>query len=48
MRVAGFLILASLAGAQALEEAKRAFDHGDYASALHLFEQARAKSPPSN
>src|SRR5947208_14073872 len=45
MKVAGFLIVASLAWGQALEEAKRAFDSGDYASALRLFEQARAKSP---
>src|SRR3954454_3831729 len=45
MRLAGIVIVAALAWGQALDEAKRAFDGGDYAAALRLFEQAHAKSP---
>jgi tetratricopeptide (TPR) repeat protein len=45
VRLAVFITAASLAWGQAIEQAKRAFDRGDYAAALSLFEQARAKSP---
>ena len=42
MKLAALLLLSALLRAQALEQAKRAFDRGDYAAALTLFEQARA------
>src|SRR6266567_4420585 len=42
LALAGF---ASLVWCQALEQAKRTFDQGDYAAAARLFEQARLASP---
>src|SRR3954451_11244589 len=48
VRFAGFLAVASLVWGQAIEQAKRAFDRGEYASALRLFEQARGTSPSCN
>lgn len=45
MRKSAIFLLASLAWGQALEQGKRAFDNGDYASATRLFEQAHKASP---
>jgi tetratricopeptide (TPR) repeat protein len=39
------LLLASYASAQSLEQAKRAFDAGNYAEAARLFEEASRNSP---
>ena len=44
-RILALALLASLAWGQALEQAKRAFDRGDYATAARLFEQAHKASP---
>ena len=44
-RIAAFLLVASIAWGQALDQAKRAFDRGDYAAAARLFEQAQQASP---
>jgi tetratricopeptide (TPR) repeat protein len=44
-RLAVFITAASFAWGQAIEQAKRAFDRGDYPAALALFEQARGTSP---
>src|SRR5262245_62513769 len=45
VRVLALALAASLAWCQALEQAKRAFDKGDYATAARLFEQAHQASP---
>lgn len=44
-RVLAPLVLASLAWCQTLEQAKRAFDAGNYAVAAQLFEKANRESP---
>ena len=44
-RTIAFALVASIAWCQALEEAKRAFDKGDYGAAARLFEQAQEQSP---
>src|SRR5947209_11261425 len=44
-RLLAILPLFSVAWCQPMEEAKRAFDRGDYAAAVRLFEQAQAASP---
>ena len=43
-RILALAVFASLAWGQALEEAKRAFDKGDFAAAARLFEQAHQAS----
>jgi tetratricopeptide (TPR) repeat protein len=45
LRVLALSTIAWLACSQALDQAKRAFDHGDYAAAARLFEQAHQASP---
>lgn len=45
MAAVGLACLAQLARGQALEQAKRAFDAGDYTTAARLFEKANAGSP---
>ena len=45
LRVLALALVASLAWCQALEQAKRAFDRGDYATAARLFEQAHQATP---
>jgi tetratricopeptide (TPR) repeat protein len=45
LRVLALAFVASLAWCQALEQAKRAFDKGDYAAAARLFEQAHQATP---
>jgi tetratricopeptide (TPR) repeat protein len=44
-RKLAIFLLASLASGQQLEQGKRAFDRGDYATAARLFEQAHKVSP---
>ena len=44
-RTVAFLLIASIAWGQALDQAKRAFDRGDYAAAARLFEQTQQASP---
>jgi tetratricopeptide (TPR) repeat protein len=44
-RISALALVASLAWCQALDQAKRAFDKGDYATAANLFEQAHKASP---
>ena len=44
-RKLAIFLLASLACGQQLDQGKRAFDSGDYASAVRLFEQAHKASP---
>src|SRR6266849_2725159 len=45
LRILTLALAASLAWCQALDQAKRAFDKGDYADAARLFEQAHQESP---
>lgn len=45
MAVLALALVASLAWCQALDQARRAFDRGDYAAAARLFEQAHQASP---
>ena len=45
LRILTLALSASLAWGQALDQAKRAFDKGDYATAARLFEQAHQASP---
>src|SRR5256886_5486613 len=45
LRLLALPLVASLAWCQALDQAKRAFDSGDYAAAARLFEQAQMSSP---
>jgi tetratricopeptide (TPR) repeat protein len=45
LRVLALMAVGSLAWCQALEQAKRAFDKGDYSTAARLFEQAHQASP---
>src|SRR5947207_3985835 len=44
-KILALVSFASLVWCQALDQAKRAFDQGDYAAAARLFEQARLASP---
>src|SRR2546423_1750336 len=44
-RILALALFASLSLGQALDQAKRAFDKGDYAGAARLFEQAQRASP---
>src|ERR1700730_2779697 len=44
-RILALAVVATLAWCQALDQAKRAFDRGDYATAARLFEQAHQASP---
>jgi tetratricopeptide (TPR) repeat protein len=44
-RILALTLIASFAWGQALEEAKRAFDKGDFAAAARLFEQAHKEAP---
>ena len=44
-RTLAVALLASLGWGQVLEQAKRAFDNGDYAAAASLFQQAQKASP---
>lgn len=44
-RTIALALIASIASCQALEEAKRTFDKGDYGAAARLFEQAQEQSP---
>ena len=45
LRILTLVLSASLAWGQALDQAKRAFDKGDYATAARLFEQEHQASP---
>src|SRR5262245_54947710 len=45
VRVLLLMAVGSLAWSQALEQAKRAFDRGDYNTAIRLFRQAHQASP---